>query len=277
MRRSRRRKAKPLWFPPLGSPFAIGDDTTVWGGVTFKLDVPGSGAIAFTEIPLTFDFGQEALLADAQTAQTIPSLADLQGSAWRLRRVVGEFNATYHIHDSGVLDPDQVAHPGVAFAAGLMVRKVNEFSTAQTNVDVWNRDDYDDPWIWRRSWLLGQGARFLRQVIPRGDVGGTLIAMKDFPASGVVAPAGLDIHAMWARFPNTTADYGSALTGGHIDQKTNRIIGPEDRLFMHLAVKSMPVASDPLFTNDNSFVGGAWDLRYLGFLARATNRRNASR
>lgn len=271
--RRRKRRSRPLWFPPLGSPFTVGDDTTVFGGVTFALVVDATGAITFTEIPLTFDFGQEALLADSLNAQTIPSLSDLQSSAWRLRRVVGKIFAAYHIDDSGLNDPRQGAYPAVAFAAGLMVRKVNEFSTAQTNVDIWNRDDYDDPWLWRRSWILGQDARFNKESNPNSLA---LNVATGIPGTGVTAPVGTDQFAAFARFPNTTAHYGSVQDGGHIDQQTNRIIGPEDRLFMHFAVKGLPIQPDDNVVQ-GSKVFGMFDLRYLGFLARATNRRNASR
>lgn len=270
MRSRRRRKARPLWFPPLGTPFTVGDDTTVFGGVTFSLVVPGDGSINFTEIPLTFDFGQEAILADAQNQDRIPTLADLQSSAWRLRRAVGKVFATYHIHNSGLADPQQNQYPAVAFAAGLMVRKVNEFSAAVTNVDPVNRDDYDDPWIWRRMWLLGQNTAPSRY---QSDV---QFRLANLPITSLTPPTGNDEFAAYARFPNSTAHYGSVMDGPHVDAKTNRLIGPEDRLFLSLAVKGMPIQPDQGLADGNG-VFGLFDFRYLGFLARASNRRNASR
>jgi len=272
-RRTRRRKRRLNWFPPLGSPFSVNDDILRFGGVTFQVAISGDGAVVFTEIPLTFDFGQEAILADANDPNRLPSLADLTLSSWRLRRVVGKIFAAYNPDGSGNLDPNQTAYPACAFAAGLMVRATNELATASTNVDLWNADDYDDPWLWRRSWILGQDSRFDIETTP----GGVISARHGVPGTGTAGPNGLDESSAFARFPNTTAHYGSVQDGGHIDQKTNRVIGPEDRLFMHFATKGLPVQPQVGRGQEVSHVVGMFDLRYLGHPMSSTNRRNASR
>jgi len=273
VRGRRRTKRKLTWFPPLGSPFAVDDDNLRFGGVTFELQIAGSGAVVATEIPLTFDFGQEAILADNLNDPTkIPTIADLTESAWRLRRMVGKLFACYHHNNSGNLDGSTTAYPAVAFAAGFMVRNVNEFGTGNSFVDPWNGDEYSDPWLWRRSWILGQDARYLRY---QGDTGNERNIWFPIQHAG---PAGADEVSAFSRFPNTTAHYGSVADGGHVDAKTNRIIGPEDRLMFHIAAKGLPVQpTDPNFGVDQSKVIGMIDLRYLGHPMRGTNRRNASR
>jgi len=276
MRRSRRRRSRPLWFPPLGSTFTIGDTTLTTGLVTFQVAVDQNGGLIEAEIPLTFDFGQEAILADATSGAQIPSLADLQGSSWRLRRVVGGFFAAFHVPDTGVLDAAQTCYPSAMCAAGLMVRKVDEFGQPRTNVNVLDRDDYDDPWLWRRSWVLGQDTRWQKKQEVRADNSIVNVNTDFWAGPASAAPAGLDVFAAYSRFPNTTAHYATAAGGHVIDQKTNRLIGPEDRLIMHIATKGLPIGGDDNFVTDAKVIG-VFDLRYLGFLARSTNRRNASR
>lgn len=276
MRRRFKRRSRPLWFPPLGSTFSVVDTTKTTGIVTFSIIVNQNGDVTSSEIPLTFDFGQEAILADATSGTQIPSLADLQGSSWRLRRVCGGFFAAYHIKNTGVLDADQTGYPSCFFSAGLMVRKVDEFGQPRTNVSVLDRDDYDDPWLWRRSWVLGQDTRFQKKQEVRTDNSIVNVATDFWAGPASAAPAGLDQFAAYSRFPNTNAHYSSAGAGTVVDQKTNRLIGAEDRLIMHLATKGLPIGGDDNFVTNNE-VFGVFDLRYLGFLARSTNRRNASR
>lgn len=269
----RRRKARPLWFPPLGTAFAISEDTTVFGPNTFQLDVLASGAITFSEIPLTFDFGQEAALADEQANPGTVKLANLMSSAWRLRRIVGNLYATFSVNLSNANDPNQDSPPAAWFAAGFMVRNVDEFGVpVGINVDLLNQDDYTDPWIWRRVWLLGQGATDTRY-----RDSGNIARFNNLPATDQANanPASAAANYPFTHFPNNNIAYGTAVGGPYIDSHTNRVIGPEQRLFLHLATKAIPIQPQPYAFSNR--ISGSWDLRYLGNLQRATNRRNAAR
>lgn len=272
----RRRGRRQTWFPPLGSNFTIGDTVRTTGLVTFQVPVLNTGDISTTDIPLTFDFGEEAFLADAAAGQ-IRSLADLLNSGWRCRRVVGKIFAAFQVKNGGNLDPTQVNYGACAFSAGIMVRKVDAFTQpAIQTVSTLERDDYTDPWAWRRSWVLGQGADIRRSQFVRSD-NSIVNVFTNFPATGTGGPLGTDEFTAFTHFPSTTAGYGSVLDGGHIDCKTNRIIGPEDRLFINLAAKGLPIQPDAQLQEPNSSVIGVFDLRLLGSTMRATNRRNASR
>lgn len=266
----RRRKARPNWFPPLGTAFAIGEDTTTIGGVTFQISVDAGGALQFIEFPLTFDFGQEQRLATSPAEST---LADLMSSAWRLRRIVGNVYAAFTPQNANVNDPTQTAVPACLFGVGFMVRNIDATGGVPgTNVDVLNQDDYTDPWIWRRVWLLGQGATPTRYVDSIGA-----FRPNNIPATAIVG--GLFGSAAqnypFTNFPSTNVDYGTAVGGPYVDAHTNRIIGPEQRLFIHFATKALSI--QPQGYTGDGIVTGCWDLRYLGNLQRASNRRNASR
>lgn len=272
--RRRRRRQRPLWFPPLGANFTIGDDTTNYGAVTFQIGVPNNGAIGFIEFPLTFDFGQERTKAFANEVVPTQSLSDLMNSAWRLRRIVGNVFATYTPGGAPANDPSGVYPPGVHFGVGFMVRNVDETGLAPAgNVDLFNGDDYDDPWIWRRTWILGQGAGTNQRVTNEFLAG---LAPNNVPFGGAIGQFNLQQYP-WAQFPQSNVEYGSALTGALVDQKTNRIIGPEQRLNIHFAVKALPTQSVPYTGQPESVVTGLHDLRLLGFMTRASNKRNAAR
>lgn len=272
-RRTRRRGARPLWFPPLGVDFTIGETTDTVGFTTFQIQVPNDGSINEQHIPLTFDFGQERVGQFANAVIPTQTLADLMSSAWRCRRVVGKIHAAFQpgsVADN-VFTGQATAVPACAFAAGLMVRNADsQGDVANVSVNLFQRDDYTDPWIWRRQWVLGQSASYT-----------TFGSNAWSPGSGSfqnqpIGAANFDQQSAFTQFPNTTAGYGSVMDGPHIDAKTNRVVGPEDRLFIHFATKALPIQPQGNYQESSSVVG-MYDLRLLGGLMKATNRRNAAR
>lgn len=274
--RRRRFKRRLTWFPPLGGTFTVAEEQITVGFTTISVPVPNTGLIGTTEIPLTFDFGEEAFLADAAAGQ-IRSLADLLQSGWRCRRVVGKIFLAFHPDNSGQLDPLLTSYGACIVSAGLMVRKVDAFTQpAIQTISTLERDDYTDPWFFRRSWVLGQDARYNKNQFVRSD-NSIVNVFNGLPGTlGAGGPPAADTFAAFNRFPNTTAHYAGSLDGGHIDAKTNRIIGPEDRLFLTLSARGLPVTPEPTLVGDNDVIG-VIDLRLLGSPMRATNRRNASR
>lgn len=109
------------------------------------------------------------------------------------------------------------------------------------NIDPGAIQNSGDPWIWRRSWLMANNG-----------AGGTNFG--DIPAQ------------------NFGAQYPGPLEGPHVDQKTARIVGPEDRLFLNIGVVHM-------FTTDvDTSVLVVTDLRVLASMRTSIgNRRNATR
>lgn len=267
MRRRRRFKPKVSWFPPLGVRFTIGDTVNIFGGDTFAISVLSSGDTNVLERELTFDFSQEGQIAVANENLLNISMADLMGSSWRVRRIVGNVWGTYAFDGESTQDIPANSPPACWFAAGFMVRRVGEDGQPlANNVDPLDADDYSDPWIWRRVWLLGQNTepgRFNLIQVQKGNAG-----LGGAASSAIIHPFG--------HFPSSTAHYTHLATGPHVDQKTNRVIAADERLFFILATKAVPVQPQPYATN-NQAVTGAFDFRYLGSLMRATNRRNASR
>lgn len=67
----------------------------------------------------------------------------------------------------------------------------------------------------------------------------------------------------------------SALDSGHIDQKTARIVGPEERLFLDVSVTAL---AQELENNGITFIDCAFEMRVLASIKSGSgNRRNASR
>lgn len=252
----RRRRARPLWFPPLGS-IVNGVDKII-GGTTFNVPVLANTDTFAAFLPLTFDQGQEDNLA----AVGQKTLADLMSSAWRLRRMITNVFGTYNLTGEGALDVVANQPKGAAFAVGTMVLAADATGTPLQIPDPLLQGNYDDPWIWRRVWVLGQDMK-----LRRNSAG----ALEGGPATG---GAVLDVDSAFGHFPWSTTDYGYLAGGAHIDQKTNRVIGPEQRLFMIFSTKALSL--NTVFTVDAS-ITGFLEYRLLGGLQRSSNRRNASR
>lgn len=259
MRRFRRRRARPIWFPPLGTQIAQTGIFT--GGTTIDVPVLGSGAFFNGFLPLTFDQGQEQEINVANV-----TLSDLLNSSWRLRRMIGYIYGTYTVTGLGAGDPQANQPVAALFGVGAMVCSVDATgSPTKTTINPLEQDDYTDPWIFRRVWILGQGQHLTRE-------GAGLSVLAGFRAS---AGAVTDQVAGFANFPQSTTDYGFLAGSSHIDQKTNRVIGPEQRLFLWFGSKALPIQST--FAGPDSSIVGYSDWRLLGNLQRSTNRRNAAR
>lgn len=251
MRRFRRR-AKLFWMPNVGTEL---DGNTTFddspSGRFFSIINLNAGNPSSTiETELTFDQPAERgvtelglvnpLLIDAMT------MADWQGTAWRLRRCVGKMFAGASLEDQQVTGP-----PAVLFTAGLIVRTI-EVDSGLSPLPVGDRDPKNlsnirDPWIWRRQWVLSTTTPGL--------------------AAGVTD--------VLEQFPRTTANYGSVQDGPHVDAKTNRVIGPQERLFLTLNGTILPLPT--VTTVGRCEIHGYFDYRLLGTTFKASNRRNASR
>jgi len=237
----RRTKPRVVWLPQTNAN-SFGDATTVYQG--FVMPVGGaSGAKNVSEFPMVLD-NQSSSVFDATS-----TLADIESSGYRLRRIVGKIWVQY----SQTPQVINVPPVQVIVTAGFMVRASNPntgTSTAKATdiqlVHPGNIDNTGDPWIWRRSWLLGNR---LTQ--------GTSVGAAVFPGS------------------NFGPDGGSVADGPHVDQKTARIVGPEERLFLNVG-STVFVESPDLEAVGNLTI--LTDIRCLGSLrTNAGNRRNASR
>lgn len=234
----RKRRPSVVWIPQTNN-FTIG-----MGGTnayhTFSVDVAGApGDFAVGEIPLVIDDTRDP---------TAPgdSLSDIENSGYRLRRIVGKiFCVTLQV------DADTAGI--ILVTAGIIVRRTDIATGTSTALaadatgaliapgEIQNNAD---PWIWRRTWLLCNN---LAQ-----------------------APGNFAANLL----PESNVEYGSAVDGPHVDQKTARVIGPEERLFLDVSSTVVTPGGGviPLTTQ-------VWtDLRVLGSMRTSVgNRRNASR
>jgi len=129
------------------------------------------------------------------------SLADFEGSAYRLRRIVGKLFIGL---DQTITQAPDSRPKNALIGAGFIILKVDENTGAPINPTANSYSPLDnnnlrDPWIWRRTWML------------TNDFSNNLT--EDY------------------EFPRSTTDYGSVLDGSHIDQKTARRVSDEERLF----------------------------------------------
>lgn len=241
----RKRKPRVVWLPPdISDANPANVDGSGWrvaGGAA--LAISGGSPTASQEIGITTDFP-----ADPQNN----TLSDIENSGYRLRRIVGKIWVVGDTldDDSGIVL--------VGCTAGLIVRRVDQagaslasqVGTNQDQASPSQAENWSDPWIWRRSWLLNNP-----------QIGFTGAAANPY--------AGPDV-------PYHNAMNGSALDGPHVDQKTARIVGPEERLFLDISVTAL-LGADGASQIEN-LTDVFFELRVLANMKTSIgNRRNASR
>lgn len=243
----RRRKPKVVWLPsdlnnrlniaPAAATLDRQSNTIL---AIFTGNPLGADPVA-EEIPIVKDFSGAG---PSQVAGQDRSLADIEESGYRLRRIVGKL--VFLVQQ---VAEDAEAASIVQVTAGFIVRRVREgISTASLaagggpEINPAALGNVMDPWIWRRSWLLGN-------------------------------QLGLDPNV--TVLPGSNAQYGGGnLDGPHVDAKTARIVGPEERLFLSVTVEGLNGQAQ----GAPAAVLMAGDLRVLASMrTNVGNRRNASR
>lgn len=254
MARRIRRRPGVIWLP-LSTENRLTLDNPVNGGSTclgqyaIVSNVGGSpGDTISATFPVVADQPQPV-------ASLTSSLADQQGSAYRLRRIVGKIYVEY---DQQVVAPEaEVVLVTVGFIIVEVENSLNFLPKSATDDDysLVHMDNVSDPWIWRRSWVVG---KVLQTTLGSPRVGTGQFSF--IPSN------------------NFSAGYGSGVMDGpHIDAKTARLVKNEQRLCMVISVTGIaaPVGGGG---------GGAavtivtTDLRVLASLRRQSgNRHNAAR
>lgn len=239
-----RRRSKPrvVWLPIVNTNSIDAANRSTIQNFGLLIPTVTPGVTASTEEPVIMDGIQSGPL------QATSSLADVENSGYRLRRIVGDI--WVECFDS----EEQTTNAAVVVTAGLIIRRVSsETGTSLAELGgaaFISCDDIEngmDPWIWRRSWLLGWNGV---------TTGATQLDTRHFnrpPESNV---------------------RGSLYNGSHVDQKTARIVGPEERLMLDLTAtvhRQGPADSEEL-------VVCTTNLRVLASMRTSSgNRRNASR
>lgn len=248
----RRRKPKVVWLPNTNAFTTSEDNTGAWSIASVNITGITNGGSgdppSLIEVPIVQDGVQSDPLA------TNSSLADIENSGYRLRRIVGK------LYIFMAQTQDLLAEDIWGVTAGFMVRRVDPATGGSLAVlagddviDPANIRNNGDPWIWQRSWLLSNYTT---------------------PPPAVAATDGV---AVFLHHTQGGANYGKAYPGGnlegpHVNQKTARIVGPEERLFLD-------VSATPILTSgiDTSLVL-IYNFRVLASMrSNIGNRRNASR
>jgi len=240
----RRTKPRVVWIPQDPTHSAALDSGST--NQTFILNVVGDvGSQVAGEIPLVIDNP-----ADPLTSADV-TLSDMFNSGYRLRRIVGKIWVFVQ----------QIAEDtprNIVVTAGIIVRRVDQADAslslaassagAPAIINPGQIENTPDPWIWRRSWFLTNNL----STAASGSLG-------------------------LSELPESNLEMGSVADGPHVDQKTARIVGPEERLFLDVSVRSNltgEASQDELAVSTLVIC----DLRILASMrASSGNRRNASR
>lgn len=235
----RRRRNRGTWFPNISTaPPGEGADTV--SGRVFDLDIVStSNHLTVTGVvPLTFDYPQEPNEADS----SIETLSELIGSEYIFKRLVGKFFA--------VFDGAQGSAPAVLLGAGLFVARAQDsssllganvpigFATSSLVDDqygVLNANTIREPWMWRRTWLLGN-------------------------------PTALTVYAS---VPDNTMAFGSVMDGPHIDCRVKRRVRQDERLWFAASALRYPFTSED--DTQNATIACYLDYRIFGELRKARN------
>jgi len=246
MRKKRRNRG--TWFPNVGS--NTGQPGQVFcGNILAGIVVPAntSGTFGGPQRTLIAEVVQDAPLDPEEAGNTSGQLSRIVGQEYILQRIVGSIFV-------GLNDLSQVEEPSPRAAlitAGFFVARsedadsvggqdfpigFNAASVAEQNENYSPQavDTIREPWIWRRSWVL---------------------AVATQPGNG------------FTNFPGANSVYGSLREGTHIDAKSKRRIGNDDRLWLAIGVMSLSLND----VNDGS-VDILTDHRIFGTVVRAHNK-----
>lgn len=253
MRRTRRRKY--IWLPISGT--SLSADGARSSISEFVLDVNTSGQ-QFGVQSVTYDQNQELASGQGALAADTP-LAELIANEYFLKRIVGKcfVNTEYQPQ----VDFDIAGLPGVIVTAAFFIaRQDSQFPNfpldGALTPTIYNPQSavvIREPWIWRRTWVLG------------------LVGRLGLDYS--VHPASHSGQAVSTAYPTTNVDYGSVADGPHIDARTARRVRQEERLWFVAGATTYPLNQAPNSPTDLTFqVRIGLDVRLLGALRKSRNR-----
>jgi len=243
----RKRKTKYQWLTPTGTVGPSGSAKDFLNGRDFgSITLATNGSSVVSVVDLLTDTP-----SDDETTRVLP-MGVYTNNEYFIKRIVGKFFVGNF--------PQANDSPAVLVGAGIFIARAGDadasagtenfplgmasavafFGTdAQgvLNFSPLSTEAIQEPWIWRRTWLLGNSS----------------------------STSGNGITKAW---PTTNTGYGSVLDGPHIDAKTARRVKDGERLFACVAAKPWPINS----TSDNAASITAYiDYRVLGAPRRGRN------
>lgn len=252
----RRTKPRVVWLPSVNtfSVDGVSTNRSMWSSVSVTVPDQNNGDQGTLEVPIVMD----GVLSDPLDGNS--TLSDIESSGYRLRRIVGKlycFIAQNHTVSTSL----------IGVTAGFMVRRTNPSTGGSIaaaagsppffGLSPSDIDNSMDPWIWRRSWLLQCGPTFAGSAIPSQITTDNQIAR--------LGPG-----------QNYGAAYAPAFADGpSVDQKTARIVGPEERLFLDVSATTILGTGNAGSTTSLLCI---YEFRVLASMrSNIGNRRNASR
>lgn len=244
----RRTKRKYTWFPVLGGDTASDGEGLELSTATRGIPCAKDGTVTTDIFPLIPDQSHETDIGGGR------ALVDFVGTSWFIKRLVGKVHISYEQNltaPSGSGGAVATIPAACVVVAGFFVARQDATQPSVPIGDDANlNEDYSplalatqrEPWIWRRSWILGNNI-----------AAGTNV--------GLSPPAGFN-------FPATNASR-SVYDGPHIDAKTARRSQNDERLWFALSTWQWPTA---LIADNDGQLSYTLDLRILGALRRQRNR-----
>jgi len=254
---AKRQRRKYAWFPTVGTDGIVDNDNI--SGRVFGLAALASGAQDVVIAPLIPDVPLEGDDIDVNAGG---QLAQALGQEYLLERIVGK------VFIGVVGDRNANQNPttwsAVLVGVGIFVARANDtdvgggqntpIGSATTMERVENYSPLSEelirePWLWRRTWVLGNPANDYRDA--------NNIAANEIP---------------YTVFPPSTAHYGSVMDGPHIDARSNRRIGNDERLWLAISTVGLirqDNGSYPATAGEALGLLGYIDYRVLGRLVRA--------
>lgn len=259
----RKRKTKYTWLPiQNGRLFEDGGSSDA-SFQNFVLDVPSDGNTVTGVVPVVADLPQGTL-----TTVESEGIGEIIGNEYILKRIVGKcFTSLTTSYEGGsALGVDLLEDAAVIVTAGFFVARADPaVLTAPIGYDAGPEASLlygpqtaeltRQPWIWRRTWLLGAGG-FGPGLTE--DLGTTI------PDTSVIRGRG--------SWPFNNAGYGSVADGPHIDAKTGRRIRLEERLWFAAGACNINPTGHSVSLVQTVEV--TLDCRYLGALRRPRSRSN---
>lgn len=267
----RRRRFRGAWVPSLYSEGSqdVTDFDTVYpigqqaqAGASLQLANTGVNNVVI--LPVAAD-------NVVDTEGTGNLLNDSMQGGWALRRIVGKVFVGYAQRDAdyGQASDLSIVPTGILVTVGFFVARVEQeqdILPIGSGTPAIVTKQYNprhpmvntEPWIWRRSWVLGNP--ITRALVLGGSFNFTQTANTPGDSS-------------W-NYPPQNAFYGSLHDGPHIDCKTKRRILADERLFISIAARYLPYNTDlsNFMAVSTETADVIVDLRFFGALRRKKNR-----
>lgn len=251
----KRRKTRYTWLPTIPGQERPGDATPAGTWQRFFLDLGNAADPVAGVLPVLEDTPQDPATGEG--------IGEAIGNEYLLKRIVGKIFVHVSWTNNGTQQPTLDGLSPLIVTCGWFVSRADPANYGQPVAPSQALSLYSpqsnnlqrEPWIWRRSWVLG--------VDGFGQINDNTAG---FPASG-------SINGNQC-YPSTNVAYGSVLDGPHVDARTGRRVRLEERLWFVGSLGTLyggAVSPDSDITASASI---AVDCRYLGAMRRPRGRSN---